>query len=87
MPALGQGIGGLPGGFGTQGAKKSGDDLLQPSSNPSVAPTLDIRIQGEGLSLPKGVADDYAPAKPQADPKKADALPSGVTKPEGPAKR
>jgi hypothetical protein len=84
-PAYGQGMGGMPGGLSSPGTKKSGDDLLQ-SANPGVAPALDIRIQGEGLSLPKGVAEDEMPVKPQAEPKKADALPSGTAKPEGPAK-
>ncbi len=74
-PAFGQGIGGTPGGVGTQGTKKSGDDLFQQSSNPGVAPPLDIRIQGEGLSLPKGVSEDDLPAKPPAERAKADEKP------------
>ena len=78
-PGLAQLPGSPPGGFGAQGAKKSGDDLFQQSSNPGVAPPLDIRIQGEGISLPKGVADDDAPVKAQAEPKKADDPPSAAT--------
>ena len=83
-PAFGQGVlPGIanPGGFGSQsGGKKASDDLLAPSSsNPGVAPPLDIRIQGEGLSLPTGVSEDDQPAKPAAPAASAPA-----TRPQDP---
>jgi hypothetical protein len=49
----------LPGPTDTRGR----DALLSPS-NPGVAPPLDIRIQDEGLQLPRGVGDDAPPPKP-----------------------
>jgi hypothetical protein len=53
----------LPGPTDTRGR----DALLSPS-NPGVAPPLDIRIQDEGLQLPRGVGDDAPPPKPAAAP-------------------
>jgi hypothetical protein len=80
LPAAAQGMGGLPGspvavpgGLSSQGARRSNDDLL--------APPLDIRIEGEGLTLPKGVSPDDWPAKPPADPPKGGEAPAGGAKP------
>lgn len=45
-------------------AEGRGRDALVSPSNPGVAPPLDIRIQDEGLHLPRGVGDDAPPPKP-----------------------
>ena len=36
----------------------------QPPRRGNIAPVVDIRIQGEGISLPKGVGDASPPEKP-----------------------
>jgi hypothetical protein len=36
----------------------------QPPQRGNIAPIVDIRIQGEGISLPKGVGDASPPEKP-----------------------
>ena len=70
-----------PGGFNAPGAsRKSGDAILRPPSNPGLAEPLDIRIQGEGLSLPPGVSEDEPVRKP-AD----DRASQGSAPPENPA--
>ncbi|HUQ24369.1 MAG TPA: hypothetical protein VM140_01775 [Burkholderiales bacterium] len=38
----------------------------QQSQRGNIAPIVDIRIQGEGISLPKGVGDAPPPEKPPA---------------------
>jgi len=65
---------GKGGGFGpldsTPGAPAAGQasrDSLRPPSNPGIAPPLDIRIQGEGISLPPGVSEDEPVSKPAED--------------------
>ena len=69
---------------GAPAAGQASRDALRPPSNPGIAPPLDIRIQGEGISLPPGVsedepvgksAEDRAPQRgaPADDPSKPDA--------------
>ena len=69
---------------GAPAAGQASRDSLRPPSNPGIAPPLDIRIQGEGISLPPGVseyepirkpAEDRAPLRsaPPGDPSKPDA--------------
>jgi hypothetical protein len=38
----------------------------QPPQRGSIAPIVDIRIQGDGISLPKGVGEAPPPEKPPA---------------------
>jgi hypothetical protein len=40
----------------------------QPPKRDNIAPLVDIRIQGEGLNLPKGVGDAPPPEKPAEKP-------------------
>ena len=40
----------------------------QPPKRDNIAPLVDIRIQGEGISLPKGVGEAPPPEKPAAKP-------------------
>lgn len=40
----------------------------QPPQRGNIAPIVDIRIQGEGISLPKGVGDAPPPEKPPEKP-------------------
>ena len=40
----------------------------QPPKRDSIAPIVDIRIQGEGISLPKGVGDAPPPESPTEKP-------------------
>ena len=83
-----QGIGGpgggafpsSPGGFNAPGAGKKSGDTLRPPSNPGIAEPLDIRIQGEGISLPPGVSEDEPVSKP-AD----DRAPQSSPAPENPS--
>jgi hypothetical protein len=63
-----QGKGGVFGPLeGTPGARREGRDSLRPPSNPGLAAPLDIRIQGEGISLPPGVSEDEPVSKPAED--------------------
>ena len=68
-PVLAQGKSGV---FGAPdsapAAGKASRDSLRPPSNPGIAPPLDIRIQGEGISLPPGVSADEPVGKPAEDP-------------------
>ena len=67
---------GQKGGFGSTDSRSGRDVLISPS-NPGVAPPLDIRIQDEGISLPRGVSEDERdqkpaePPRPQAEPPKS----------------
>lgn len=65
---LAQGKGGVFGPLdSTPGAPATGPasrDSLRPPTNPGIAPPLDIRIQGEGISLPPGVSEDEPVRKP-----------------------
>lgn len=64
------------------GAARENRDLNR-SSNPGVAAPLDIRIQGEGVSLPPGVSEDDRPSKPAAEtPPQPSALQEGKPKPD-----
>ena len=69
-----------PGGFNAPGAAKKGSDTIRPPSNPGIAEPLDIRIQGEGLSLPPGVSEDEPVRKPEDD-----RASRGSAPPENPA--
>jgi hypothetical protein len=40
----------------------------QPPQRGNIAPIVDIRIQGEGISLPKGVGEAPPPEKPAEKP-------------------
>jgi hypothetical protein len=40
----------------------------QPPKRDNIAPIVDIRIQGEGISLPKGVGEAPPPEKPAGKP-------------------
>ena len=40
----------------------------QPPKRDNIAPLVDIRIQGEGISLPKGVGDTPPPEQPPEKP-------------------
>lgn len=40
----------------------------QPSQRGNIAPVVDIRIQGEGISLPRGVGEAPPPEKPAEKP-------------------
>jgi hypothetical protein len=40
----------------------------QPPKRDNIAPLVDIRIQGEGISLPKGVGEAPPAEKPAAKP-------------------
>ena len=90
LPAPAQGlpggVGGIPGVGSQGGGRKASEDLLSPSRNePGVAPPLDIRIEGEGLSLPKGVSEDDQPQKPAAAPASSAAQrPAGAGSPPKP---
>jgi hypothetical protein len=53
--------------LGIPGSGKGGRDSLRPPSNPGIAEPLDIRIQGEGISLPAGVSEDEPVSKPADD--------------------
>ena len=85
-PLFAQGLPGLsdPRGM-TSGERKGSDDLLRRSAEPGIAPPLDIRIEGEGLSLPKGVSEDDRPATPP-ESKKESGAPANAPKPQGAAK-
>ena len=52
---------------GAPAAGRENRDSLRPPSNPGIAPPLDIRIQGEGISLPPGVSEDEPISKPAED--------------------
>ena len=52
---------------GAPAAGQASRDSLRPPSNPGIAPPLDIRIQGEGISLPPGVSEDEPIRKPAED--------------------
>ena len=90
-PVFAQGFGGLPGSPITDpgsvnapgAARKSGDDLLRPPSEPGIAPPLDIRIQGEGLALPPGVGGDEPVRKPDADRAPQSGKPETPPRPDG----
>lgn len=67
-PVFAQGKSGVFGPLeSTPEARKEGRDALRPPSNPGIAAPLDIRIQGEGLSLPPGVSEDAPVSKPAED--------------------
>ena len=64
-------------------ATKGGRDLLRPQSNPGIAAPLDIRIQGEGVSLPPGVSGDQPASKPDdVRAPKGNSPEDGKSKPE-----
>jgi hypothetical protein len=68
LPALaGAQMPGQKGVFGSSDSRGGRDTVVSPS-NPGVAPPLDIRIQGEGVSLPPGASEDDREAKQQAAP-------------------
>jgi len=71
VPVFAQGKGGVFGPLdSTPGAPAAGQanrDSLRPPTNPGIAPPLDIRIQGEGISLPPGVSEDEPVRKPVED--------------------
>ena len=78
-----QGKGGVFGPLeGTPGARKEGRDSIRPPSNPGIAPPLDIRIQGEGISLPPGVSEDEPVSKSAED-----RAPQRGAPPDDPSKR
>jgi hypothetical protein len=80
LPAVaGAQMPGQKGVFGSTDSRGSRDAVVSPS-NPGVAPPLDIRIQGEGVSLPPGASEDDREAKPAAPP--AQAAPPKAPPPE-----
>ena len=76
---------GQKGGFGATDSRGSREAIGSPS-NPGVAPPLDIRIQDEGLRLPRGVSEDDRPEKPPVEAKPAPQAPAGAINPQGAAK-
>jgi len=78
---LAQGKGGVFGPLdSTPGAPAAGQasrDSLRPPSNPGIAPPLDIRIQGEGISLPPGVSEDEPIRKPAEERAPQRGIPPG----------
>ena len=77
----------LPGSLDNMpGSAREHRDLNRSQSNPGVAGTLDIRVQGEGLALPPGVSEDDRDGKPAAAPESSRIAPQAdKPKPETPS--
>src|SRR4051812_49074707 len=52
----------------TQQATTPGQRTLTPSKNQFFSPVMGVDIEGQGLALPKGLAEPEIPAKPAPQP-------------------
>lgn len=79
--AQGRGVFGPPG--AAPATVRENRDLMRQRSDPGVAEPLDIRIQGEGISLPPGVSEDDRVSKPPEDRAPQSGAPQeGKSKPD-----